>query len=150
MLKTNMLDAEQLRKDFPLLQREIHGKSLVYLDNASTTQKPVEVLESMERYYSWYNANIHRGVYVLSEEATLAYEQARQKVADFIHADYHEIIFTKGTTESLNLLAYSLGKTLCEGDEIVLTEMEHHSNLVPWQQIALEKKCILKFIPVNA
>ncbi|MEK6840123.1 MAG: aminotransferase class V-fold PLP-dependent enzyme, partial [Nanoarchaeota archaeon] len=109
MLKTNMLDAEQLRKDFPLLQREIHGKSLVYLDNASTTQKPVEVLESMERYYSWYNANIHRGVYVLSEEATLAYEQARQKVADFIHADYHEIIFTKGTTESLNLLAYSLG-----------------------------------------
>lgn len=150
MLKTKILDAEQIRKDFPLLQRDIHDKPLVYLDNASTTQKPLEVLESMERYYSWYNANIHRGVYVLSEEATLAYEQARQKVADFIHADYHEIIFTKGTTESLNLLAYSLGKTLHEGDEIVLTEMEHHSNLVPWQQVALEKKCVLKFIPIDA
>ncbi len=150
LTKTTALDVEKIRQDFPLLQREIHGQPLAYLDNASTTQKPITVLESMERYYTLYNANIHRGVYQLSEEATAAYEQVRQRVADFIHAAYEEIIFTRGTTESLNLLASSLGKTLKEGDEIILTEMEHHSNLVPWQQLAKEKKLVVKFIPVDA
>ena len=139
------LEADKIKQDFPILQREIHGQPLVYLDNAATTQKPASVIESMERYYSLYNANIHRGVYQLSEEATTAYERARQRVADFINASYEEIVFTRGTTESLNLLAYSLGKTLREGDEIVLTQMEHHSNLVPWQQIAKEKRAIVKF-----
>lgn len=149
LTKTTAIDVEKIRQDFPLLQRELRGRPIVYLDNASTTQKPLSVIESMERYYSWYNANIHRGVYQLSEEATTAYEHVRQKIAEFIHAQYEEIIFTRGTTESLNLLAYSLGKTLRPGDEIVLTQMEHHSNLVPWQQIARERGAVVKYITLD-
>jgi cysteine desulfurase/selenocysteine lyase len=127
----------------------IHGHRLIYLDNASTTQKPQSVIDAMTTYYEHSNANIHRGVYQLSEEATTAYEGVRQKVADFIHANSSEIIFTKGTTESLNLLAYSLGKSLQKGDEVVLTHMEHHSSLVPWQQIAHEKGALVRFIPLR-
>ena len=146
----SQLDVAMIRQDFPIFQRKIHGHDLVYLDSASTAQKPLQVIEGMNKYYEVYAANVHRGVYTLSEESTAAYEQARQKVADFIHASYEEIIFTKGATESLNLLAYSLGKSLKPGDEIVLSQMEHHSNLVPWQQIAKEKKAAVKFIPLTS
>lgn len=130
--------------DFPIL------KKVIYLDNASTTQKPRQVLEAMKRYYEEENANVHRGVYRLSLLATMAYERAHEVVAKFINAKFEEIIFTKGTTESLNLLAYSWGKKLKAGDEIVLTQMEHHSNLVPWQQVAKERGAVLKFIPLTA
>ena len=137
------LNLAENRNDFPILH------NIIYLDNSSTTQKPRKVIEAIKKYYEEENANVHRGVYRLSLQATMAYEKAHEIVAKFIHARFEEIIFTKGTTESLNLLAYSLGKKLQAGDEIVLTEMEHHANLVPWQQIAKEKKAILKFIPIT-
>jgi cysteine desulfurase / selenocysteine lyase len=147
MLSTKqVLDVVTIKKDFPLFAQY---PSLTYLDSASTSHKPHTVLAAMQKYYTTSNANIHRGVYKLSEKSTVAYEQARHAAAQFIHATDDEIIFTSGTTEGLNLLASSLGKTLQEGDEIVLTEMEHHSNLVPWQQVAKEKKCIMKFIPLT-
>ncbi len=133
-----------IRNDFPILT------NIIYLDNSSTTQKPKQVIEAIKKYYEEDNANVHRGVYKLSLKATIAYEKAHEIVAKFINAKFEEVIFTKGTTESLNLLAYSLGKNLKAGDEIVLTEMEHHSNLVPWQQLAKEKSLILKFIPITA
>ncbi len=133
-----------LKQDFPIL------KNIIYLDSASTTQKPTAVINAIKKYYEEDNANVHRGVYKLSLKATMAYEKAHEVVAKFIGAQFEEVIFTKGTTESLNLLAYSLGKTLKAGDEIVLTEMEHHSNLVPWQQLAKEKGLILKFIPITS
>lgn len=134
----------EIKKDFPIFR-----KKLVYLDNASTSQKPQQVIDSVKKFYEEDNANVHRGIYRLSQRSTIAYEKAHEIVAKFINADFREIIFTRGTTESLNLLAYSLGRKLQEGDEIVLTEMEHHSNLVPWQQLAKEKKLVLKFIPVK-
>jgi len=140
------LDIENVRKHFPILNRLVHGKQLVYLDNGATTQKPSVVIESLIKHYSENNANIHRGVHKLSEESTLAYEDARSKVARFINAEDCEIVFTKNATESLNLLAYSLGETLREGDEIILSVMEHHANLVPWQQLAKRKKIVLKFV----
>lgn len=133
-----------VQPDFPIL------KNIIYLDNSSTTQKPKQVINAIKKYYEEDNANVHRGVYKLSLKATMAYEKAHEIVAKFINAKFEEVIFTKGTTESLNLLAYSLGKTLKAGDEIVLTEMEHHSNLVPWQQLAKEKSVVLKFIPITA
>lgn len=132
------------RKDFPILT------NITYLDNSSTTQKPKQVIEAIKKYYEEDNANVHRGIYKLSLKATMAYEKAHEIAAKFINAQFEEIIFTKGTTESLNLLAYSLGKNLKAGDEIVLTEMEHHSNLVPWQQLAKEKGLTLRFIPITA
>jgi len=148
----NPLDIEAIRKDFPILQRDIHpGKQLVYLDSAATAQKPTRVIEAMDRYYRWSNANIHRGVHVLAEEATMLYEDARRNVAGFIGArDNREIIFTRNTTEAINLVAYSWGRAnLQAGDVIILTEMEHHSNLVPWQMLAQERQVRLEFIPVT-
>ena len=136
-------------KDFPILQNKINGKRLVYLDNSATTQKPKQVIEAITNFYETNNANVHRGIYTLSRQATEAYEKARHKIAGFIGATFEETIFTKGTTEGLNLLATSLGKTLQQDDEIVLSEMEHHSNIVPWQQLAKEKGCIIKYIPVK-
>ncbi len=133
-----------VKDDFPIL------KNIIYLDNSSTTQKPKQVIDAIKKYYEEDNANVHRGVYKLSLKATMAYEKAHAVVAKFIGAQFKEVIFTKGTTESLNLLAYSLGKKLQAGDEIVLTEMEHHSNLVPWQQLAREKDLVLKFIPITS
>ncbi len=149
MLVKQTLDVERIRKDFPILKQKIHGKPLVYLDNSATAQKPHVVIDAVTKYYQESNANIHRGVYKLSEQATRAYEQAHEKVARFINALPEEVIFTKGTTEGLNLLAYSLSQQLSKGDEIVLTQMEHHSNLVPWQQLAKQKELVLKFIPLT-
>ncbi len=137
------INIEKIKKDFPIL------KTITYLDSGATSLTPEQVLEAMNNYYRKYRSNVHRGLYKISEEATEAYEGVREKVAQFINAHTKEIIFTKGTTESINLLAYILTKNLKKGDEIVLTEMEHHSNLVPWQQIAKEKDLTLKFIPVT-
>lgn len=146
-----VLDIEQIRKDFPLLQTPVYGKPLVYLDNAATTQKPKVVLESLYNYYTRYNSNVHRGVHFLSQQATEAYEQARKKVAGFINARHeHEIIFTKGTTNSINLVASSFGKKFLQpGDEVLISAMEHHSNIVPWQMICEERGATLKVIPIN-
>ncbi|MAH33173.1 cysteine desulfurase [archaeon] len=144
-----MLHTKKIRKDFPILNVKVHGKNLVYLDNAATTQKPKQVIGTVKDFYEKYNANIHRSIHELGEKSTAAYEEAHKKVADFINTDFEEIIFTKGTTESLNLLAYSLSDKIKPGDEIVLTQMEHHSNLVPWQQIAIKNKAKLKFIEID-
>ncbi|MBI2661308.1 cysteine desulfurase, partial [Candidatus Woesearchaeota archaeon] len=151
MLQTKtIMDTGIIRKDFPILQRKVHGKQLVYLDNAATSQKPKQVIDSISNYYNSYNANIHRGIHKLSEEATLEYEKAHEKIARFINSGgMEEIIFTKNTTESLNLLAYSLTLNLKKGDEIAVTEMEHHSNIVPWQQLAKQRGLILRFIKIN-
>jgi len=144
-------DAAGLRKEFPILSREFDGKRLVYLDNPATTQKPRAVIDAVSRFYEHSNANVHRGAYRLAEESTAAYEGAREKVRGFLNAaSVEEIIFTRGATESINLVAYAWGrKHVAEGDEIVLTEMEHHSNLVPWQLLAQEKKAVLRFVPVE-
>ena len=152
MSKFNRLDPEKLRSDFPILDRQVHDRPLVYFDNAATTQKPRQVIDALRDYYERYNANVHRGIHALSEEATAAYESARKRIAGFIGAsDSAEIIFTRGTTEAINLVAYSWGeKFLKEGDTILLTLMEHHSNLVPWQFLAQRKKLNLEFIPVTA
>src|SRR3990167_4288166 len=152
MLKTKkILDVEQIRKDFPILKRKIHGKQLVYLDNAATSQKPRQVIEAIADYYKNHNANIHRGIHTLSVEATEAYEEVRQKVADFIGvADCAEIVFVRNATEAINLVAYSWGRlNIGKGDEIVLTVAEHHSNFVPWQQLAQENGAVLKIIPIT-
>jgi cysteine desulfurase/selenocysteine lyase len=145
------LDIETVRRDFPILTRRVHDRPLVYLDSAASSQKPLQVLDAVRRYYQTSHANIHRGVYVLSEEATLAYEQAHERVAHFIHADWEEVIFTKNTTEALNLVAYAWGlQHLREGDEIVLTQLEHHSNIVPWQQIARRTGAVVRYIRIDA
>lgn len=147
-----IFDITKIRADFPILQREIRaGVKLVYLDSTATAQKPLAVIEAMDRYYRWSNANIHRGVHTLGEEATALYEAARQRVAKFIHArKAQEIVFTRNTTEAINLVAYSWGRSqLKAGDLIILTEMEHHSNLVPWQILAAEKGLRLEFVPVT-
>jgi cysteine desulfurase/selenocysteine lyase len=146
------LDVEQIRLDFPILKREVRpGVPLVYLDSTATTQKPSQVIQAMDDYYHSYNSNVHRGVHTLAEEATAAFEGARQKVADFIHApSAREVIFTRNTTESINLVAQTWGRTnLQEDDLVILTEMEHHSNLVPWQILAAEKGIRLEFIPIT-
>ncbi|MCH8008467.1 MAG: cysteine desulfurase [Chloroflexi bacterium] len=145
------IDTKRIREDFPILKREVHGKPLVYLDNAATTQKPQAVIDALVEYYSSYNANIHRGIHALAEEATGKYEATRQKVADFIGApDASNIVFTRNTTESINLVAQAWGrKFLSAGDEIVLSTMEHHSNLVPWQILAKEKGLTLRFIDID-
>ncbi len=145
-----MKTIDQIRADFPILSREVNGKPLVYLDNGATTQKPQIVIDAISKYYEFENSNIHRGVHTLSQEATDAYEQARVKIQHFLNARYsHEIIFTSGTTGGINMIASSLSKSLNKGDEILITAMEHHSNIVPWQMICEEKEAILKVIPIN-
>ncbi|WP_298411042.1 cysteine desulfurase [Hydrotalea sp.] len=141
----------EIRQHFPLLQRTIHNKPIVYLDNAATTQKPMEVIDALRDYYMRTNANIHRGIHTLAEEATAAYEATRSAVQGFIHSSFaEEIVFTRGTTESINLVANTWGKqNIQEGDEIIISEMEHHSNIVPWQLLCEEKKAVLKIIPIN-
>ena len=144
------LDTAAIREQFPILSREVHGRPLVYLDNAATTQKPQSVIDALSHYYSTMNANIHRGLHTLAEEATAAYEDVRKQVAAFIGAGSHrEVVFTRNTTESLNLLAYTLGSRLRPGDEIVLTTAEHHSNLVPWQLVTQRTGAVLRFIELN-
>jgi cysteine desulfurase/selenocysteine lyase len=145
------MDPKVVRKDFPILERTMAGKPLVYLDSAVTSQKPRQVIEALSDFYENHNANVHRGIYPLGEEATAAYEGAREKVAAFVGApDPNSIVFTRGTTESINLVAHGWGrKFLGEGDEVVLTEMEHHSNIVPWQLCALETGAVLKYVPIT-
>jgi len=144
-------NVDKIREDFPILSTIVHGKPLCYLDNAATTQKPKAVLEAINNYYLHQNSNVHRGVHYLSGLATEVFEDARVKVKKFINASStQEIIFTRGTTESINLAAYSFGRSFInEGDEIIISEMEHHSNIVPWQLIAADKKAKIKIIPVN-
>ena len=145
------LDLEKVRQDFPILHRTVYGHPLVYLDNAATTQKPWAVIKAIEDYYTSINSNVHRGVHYLSQQATEAYELSRKKVADFIGARHtHEIIFTRGTTEGINMVATSFGKQFIkEGDSILISGLEHHSNIVPWQMICEERKATLKVIPVD-
>jgi cysteine desulfurase/selenocysteine lyase len=144
-------DVEEIRNDFPILHTTVHDKPLVYLDNAATTQKPISVIKKAQKYYSTMNSNIHRGVHALSGVATEAYETARIKTKKFINAlGKNEIIFTKGTTESINLVAQSYVRTnLQAGDEVIISHMEHHSNIVPWQMVCEEKNAKLKIIPID-
>jgi cysteine desulfurase/selenocysteine lyase len=144
-------DVATIRNLFPILHRKVKGKDLVYLDNAATSQKPIQVIDALVHYYTHYNANIHRGLHTLADEATAAYEAARVAVQEFIGAAFHEeIIFTKGTTESINLVARSWGSAfLQKGDEIIISSLEHHANIVPWQMIAEEKGAIIKVIPID-
>ena len=146
-----LFDINIIRKDFPILNETVHGKTLVYLDNAATTQKPEQVIEAMNAYYRHTNSNIHRGVHLLSEKATQQYEEARKKVARLIGAPKtQEIIFTRGTTDAINLLAASFGKKHIQaGDEILISAMEHHSNIVPWQMMCEERKAVLKVVPID-
>jgi cysteine desulfurase/selenocysteine lyase len=145
------LDIQKIREEFPVLHQKINGKPLAYFDNAATTQKPLQVIEALESYYRGYNANIHRGIHTLAEKATKAFEETRKTVQSFIHAgEKEEIIFTKGTTESINLVASAYGrKHVSKGDEIILSGLEHHSNIVPWQLLAEEKGALIKVIPVR-
>lgn len=147
-----MLDVNKIRKDFPILNRVVDGKPLVYLDNAATSQKPTSVIKAITDYYENYNANVHRGIHTMSEEATEAYEGVREKVRAFIDApSTKEIIFTRNASEAINLLAYSWGRQhVLPGDEIVLTGMEHHSNFVPWQELAKEREAKLVFLEQSA
>lgn len=145
------LDVQAIRRHFPALSREVKGKSLVYFDNAATTQKPQAVIDALVDYYSSYNANIHRGIHTLAEEATAAFEATRDTVKEFINApSREEIIFTGGTTEGINLVAQAWGRqNIKQGDEIIVSNMEHHSNIVPWYVLCQEKGAILKVIPIN-
>ena len=147
-----MYDINEIRKEFPILQRQIYGKPLIYLDNAATTQKPLCVIDAITEAYTNVNANVHRGVHFLSQKATEQYEEARETVRRFINARHsHEVIFTRGTTESINLVASSFGETfLAEGDEVIISTMEHHSNIVPWQLLAERKGIKLRVIPLTA
>ena len=144
-------DVEKVRKDFPILHQMINGKPLIYLDNAATSQKPKNVIDAVETYYREYNSNIHRGVHTLSENATETYESSRLKIKNFINANStKEIVFVRGATEAINLVAQSLGRdSLNENDEIIITELEHHSNIVPWQLLSQQTGAKLKFIPIN-
>src|SRR5712692_1431814 len=141
-------DVNKVRHDFPILKRLINGKPLTYLDSAATAQKPRQVIDELTRFYNEYNANVHRGVYKISEEATAAYEEARAKIARLINANSpNEIIFVRGTTEAINLVAQSWGRAnIGLGEGIILTEMEHHSNIVPWQLLANQKGAHLKYV----
>lgn len=143
-------DVESIRQDFPVLHQQVHGKSLVYLDNAATSQKPKAVIDSLVHYYQNDNANIHRGVHTLSERATLSYENSRKKVQRFLNAESEkEIVFTRGATEAINLVANAYAQTLKAGDEVLITAMEHHSNIVPWQMLCEKTGAILKVAPIN-
>ena len=147
----NILDIKKIRDDFPILRTAVRGKQLVYFDNAATTQKPQSVIDAVTKFYHFQNANIHRGVHELSEIATFEYEKSRGKIKLFLNAKSNsEIIFTHGATESLNLIANSFSDAfICEGDEIIISTMEHHSNIVPWQIVCEKKKAKLKIIPIN-
>jgi cysteine desulfurase / selenocysteine lyase len=144
-------DVRALRAEFPILSRTVHGKPLVYLDNAATTQKPQEVISAIVRYYSEYNSNVHRGIHTLSQEATAAHEEVREQVRSFINAKSEkEILFVRGTTEAVNIIAHSFGKYAIEpGDEIIIAAMEHHSNIVPWQMMCEAQGAVLRVIPIN-
>src|SRR5918995_6920349 len=148
---TRAIDPHALRGDFPILGTTVHGKPLIYLDSASTSQKPRVVIEAVDEFYREYNANVHRGIYEIGERSTAAYERSRAQVARFIGvSDSHQVIFTRNATEAINLVAYSWGrKNIERGDAIVLTEMEHHANLVPWQLLVQEKDGDLEFIPIT-
>ena len=148
---TDAYDVQRIRQDFPILHREVHGKPLVYLDNAATTQKPQSVIDAITGYYTDYNSNIHRSSHLLAELATRGYEGARVKVKNFLNAaDAHEIIFTRSATESVNLVAQTWGRqNIKEGDEIIVSEMEHHCNIIPWQMLCAEKGAHLRVIPIN-
>ncbi|WP_171336819.1 cysteine desulfurase [Enterococcus cecorum] len=149
MLET--FDAKKIRADFPVLNQIVNDEPLIYLDNAATTQKPQAVLDVLNHYYLQDNANVHRGVHTLAERATDEFEAARKKVQQFIHANNNkEIVFTKGTTDSLNIIAQSYGEFIQAGDEIVISKMEHHANLIPWQQLAKRKQAVLRYIPLTA
>ncbi|HEX9467432.1 MAG TPA: SufS family cysteine desulfurase [Acidimicrobiia bacterium] len=145
------LDVARIKADFPILKRQVHGKRLVYLDSAASSQKPLMVLDAMDRYYRECNANVHRGVYTIAEEATAAFEAARAKVARFVHADHaHEIVYVRNATEAINLVAYSWARAnLGPGDPIVLTQMEHHANVVPWHILAAERGAELRWISLT-
>jgi cysteine desulfurase/selenocysteine lyase len=145
------LDIQKIREEFPILNQQVNGKPLIYFDNAATNQKPKRVIDALSTYYEKYNANIHRGIHTLAEKATRAYEDTRLAMQEFIHAKHvEEIIFTRGVTESVNLVASSYGRAfLKEGDEIILSGLEHHSNIVPWQMIAEEKKAVIKVITIT-
>jgi len=145
------LDVERVREDFPILRQHIRGRPLVYLDNAATSQKPQVVIDAVSRFYAQENANIHRGVHYLSERATTAYDEARQKTARFLNAKYpHEVVFTRGTTDSINLVAQSYGRSFLQaGDEILITGMEHHSNIVPWQLVCEQTGAVLRAAPLS-
>ncbi|SRR5579871_9409 len=147
----NSFDVYAIREQFPILNREVKGKRLVYFDNAATSQKPQIVIDALSNYYSNHNANIHRGIHTLAEEATAAFEKTRDTAQQFIHAATREqIIFTRGTTEGINLVAYTWGRqNIKAGDEIMISTMEHHSNIVPWQVLCEEKNAILKIIPIS-
>ena len=149
--KLTTIDVSRIREDFPILKRQVNGRPLVYFDNAATSQKPKAVIEAIDNYYRQYNANIHRGIHKLAEEATLAHEEAREKVARFINARRtEEVIFVRNTTEAINLVAYAWGRTkISKGDKIVLTILEHHSNIVPWQLLAREKNAEIQFIKID-
>ncbi|MBI2495878.1 MAG: aminotransferase class V-fold PLP-dependent enzyme, partial [Candidatus Omnitrophica bacterium] len=145
------LDVKRIRRDFPILSRTVHGRPLVYLDNAATSQKPRQVIDALTRYYTRFNANIHRGIHTLAEEATAAYEAVRERTAQFIHApSARAIVFTRNATEAINLFANAWGrKHLRSGDQILLSEMEHHSNLVPWQLLARATGASLAFLKIS-
>ncbi len=151
VLRATALDVERIRQDFPILSRVVEGKPLIYFDNAATSQKPRQVISSISSYYEEHNANIHRAVHTLAEEATNLFEDVREKTAKFIHADKNdEIIFTRGTTEAINLVRYSWGRfNIKKGDRILLTEMEHHSNIVPWQLLAKENGAELEYVGIT-
>lgn len=148
---TESLNVSEIVKDFPILEQQVHGNRLAYLDSTATSQTPIQVIDAIDDYYKRYNSNVHRGVHTLGSLATDGYENARETVRRFINAKYfEEIIFTRGTTASINIVAHSYGDAnVSEGDEIVVTEMEHHANIVPWQQLAKRKKAELKFIPLT-
>jgi cysteine desulfurase/selenocysteine lyase len=150
LLQTGSLDVEKVRSDFPILKRKVNGKRLVYLDNAATTQKPLQVIEALTNFYSNHNSNIHRAVYRLSEEATESYESSRRKVAEFVGASSKELVFVRGTTEATNLVRFAWGERfLRKGDIIVTTLLEHHSNIVPWQLLAERVGASLKFVGLH-
>ena len=146
-----LTDIEAIRDQFPILKREVNGKPLIYLDNGATSQKPQSVIDAISHYYEYENSNIHRGVHTLSQDATAAYEDVRKKVQKFINAEHdHEVIFTSGTTGGINLVASSFGESLVrKGDEILITAMEHHSNIVPWQMLCERKGAHLKVLPIS-
>ena len=150
-METRIIDIQKIRQDFPILSRKVRAnKPLVYLDNASTTQKPIQVIEAIHDYYTRYNANVHRAVYQLAEEATYAFEGAREKIAKFINADREEIVFVRNATEAINLVAYAWGReNLGRDDRVLITEFEHHSNIVPWQILTQEKNANLEYIRIN-
>lgn len=151
LIVREILDVQEIRKDFPILDSKVNGKPLVYFDNAATSQKPWRVIRAIEHYYTDLNSNVHRGVHHLSQQATDAFEASRKKVADFINAKHdHEVIFTRGTTEAINLVAHSYGKQFVQpGDVIIISTLEHHSNIVPWQLLCEDRKAELKVIPIN-